>query len=211
MALALQIDALEFSYAGRAIFAGWSHRFQQGITWLRGSNGSGKTTLLKIIGGAMATHAGEIKLGDLECAAQPLDYRRRVFLCAGETPALPWLKTRELFDLYLSLYPVVQLDVFYQHLDAFGLHAVLDQPVSTLSLGQHKKMQLAIALALPVSLLLLDEPFNGVDQASLEYLQAQLALPQRLVQQTIILTSHVQPEVAIVEQVFLDGLSKNCS
>jgi ABC-2 type transport system ATP-binding protein len=91
----------------------------------------------------------------------------------------------------------------YCHLAAFGLHSVLDQSVSTLSLGQHKKMQLAIALALPVSLLLLDEPFNGVDQASLVYLQEQLLEPQRLAQQMIILTSHVEPEIAIVEQVCL--------
>jgi ABC-2 type transport system ATP-binding protein len=73
----------------------------------------------------------------------------------------------------------------------------LPQAVTTLSLGQHKKLQLALALALPVLLLLIDEPFNGLDAAAMRYLRGQLTEHAQAGTTCIVLTSYLDPDVPL--------------
>jgi ABC-2 type transport system ATP-binding protein len=191
----LQADALRFRFDTRTMFDGLSLSLPLGVTWLRGANGKGKTTLLRLLGGALEPHAGSIRLDGIDCAFDPLSYRRGSFLCGGDTPALPWLTVRELLDLHVALYGAAAGPTIASELDAFGVADTLAQPLMTLSLGQHKKVQLALALALPVRLLLLDEPFNGLDAAAVPYLREQLA--RRGERACIVLTSHVDPQLPL--------------
>jgi ABC-2 type transport system ATP-binding protein len=203
MELILQIEHLHFEYASRALFRQFGLRLGAGITWLRGENGAGKTTLLKLAGGALAPHTGTIQLDDIEIHAQPLAYRLRCYYCGGDTPQLPWLTVREVLDLHLALYPATDPALLNAELNAFHLLPALDQPVTTLSLGQHKKMQLSLALALPARLLLIDEPFNGLDADAVAYLRRQLSAPERLASQCILLTSHLDPALPLAQTIQL--------
>lgn len=199
----LYIDRLTFEFASHPLFRQFSLRLGAGITWLRGENGTGKTTLLKLAGGALTPHGGTIRLDELEIHAQPLAYRLRCHYCGGDTPQLPWLTVREILDLHLALYPATDAALLDAELRAFHLLPTLDQPVTTLSLGQHKKMQLSLALALPVRLLLIDEPFNGLDVDAVAYLRQQLSAPARLARQCIVLTSHLDPMLPLAQTVVL--------
>ncbi|MBP1205978.1 ABC-2 type transport system ATP-binding protein [Duganella sp. 1411] len=199
----LQIDRLTFEYASHPLLRQFSLRLGAGITWLRGENGAGKTTLLKLAGGALTPHGGTLRLDELEIHAQPLAYRLRCHYCGGDTPPLPWLTVREILDLHLALYPATDAALLDAELRAFHLLPTLDQPVTTLSLGQHKKMQLSLALALPVRLLLIDEPFNGLDVDAVAYLRQQLSAPARLARQCIVLTSHLDPMLPLAHTVVL--------
>jgi ABC-2 type transport system ATP-binding protein len=197
----LRADGLRFRFDSRTVFNGLSLSLVDGITWLRGPNGQGKTTLLKLLGGALAPHAGSIRLGDLDCARDPVAYRLHCFLCSGDSPSLPWFTVRELLDLHLALYPAALAADLASELDAFGIAGTLDQPLATLSLGQHKKVQLALALSLPVRVLLLDEPFNGLDAKAVDYLRTRLG--DRARQSCIVLTSHVEPQLALAGMIEL--------
>ncbi|KQQ31053.1 ABC transporter ATP-binding protein [Duganella sp. Leaf126] len=199
----LAISGLTFNHPGRALFRGFDLQLGTGVTWLRGENGAGKTTLLKLAGGAMTPHGGSIRLDDVDIAAQPLAYRLQAFYCGGDLPQLPWLTMRELFDLHLSLYPATDAALLDAQVQALHLGGALEQPLTTLSLGQHKKVQLALALALPVRLLLIDEPFNGLDADAMAYLRGQLAAPARLARQCIVLTSHLEPALPLARTVML--------
>jgi ABC-2 type transport system ATP-binding protein len=191
----LRADGLGFRFPTRPVFDGLSVALPAGVTWLRGPNGKGKTTLLKLLGGALAPHAGSIKLDELDSAREPIAYRRGSFLCSGDTPQLPWLMVRELLDLHFALFPGADGKQAARQLDAFGVADTLAQPLATLSLGQHKKVQLALALSLPVRLLLLDEPLNGLDAPAVLYLREQLVL--RSAGTCIVLTSHVDPQLPL--------------
>ena len=197
--MGLTIESLNFEYTGRVLFRGFAMQAEHGITWLRGENGAGKTTLMKLIAGAMAPHHGSIRIGGIDQAVQPLAYRQQCFYCGGDTPQLPWLTVREVLDLHVALYPGADAALMDEELRAMRLLPVLEQPVSALSLGQHKKMQLAIAFALPVQVLLIDEPFNGLDAAALEYVRARLAAREGVV----LLTSHLEPLVEVAQVVQL--------
>lgn len=199
----LAIEHLNFEYAGHPLFRRFSLQLDAGIAWLRGENGAGKTTLMKLIAGALLPHTGTLAVAGIDSARQALDYRRRVHYCGGDTPALPWLTVRELFDLHLALYPGADAGELNAQLDAFRLRGVLEQPVTTLSLGQHKKMQLSLALALPVTVLLIDEPFNGLDMAAVAYLRTQLADPARRARQCTVLTSHLEPDLPLAQTIQL--------
>jgi ABC-2 type transport system ATP-binding protein len=199
----LRIDQLDFEYASHPVFQQYSLTLGAGVTWLRGDNGAGKTTLLKLAGGALTPHAGHIWLDGIEVHAQPLAYRLHCYYCGGDTPSLPWLTVREVLDMHMSLYTGADVDALNRELAAFHLTPALDQPVTTLSLGQHKKMQLALALSLPVRLLLIDEPFNGLDVDAVAYLRQQLSAPARLARQVILLTSHLDPQLPLTGSVQL--------
>ena len=193
----LEVDGLLFHFDTHPVFAGYCLRLEAGIAWLRGANGAGKTTLLKLLAGALDEQAGTIRLEQFDKRRDPLAYRLHSFYCGGTTPDLPWLTAREFLDLHLTLYPATDPKRLHQHLAAFGLLGALDQSVATLSLGQHKKLQLALALSLPVRLLLIDEPFNGLDLAAATYLRAQLTLRVAMADSCIVLTSHIEPQVPV--------------
>lgn len=200
----LRVEGLHFHFDTRPVFADFSAHFPPGVTWLRGANGMGKTTLLKLMAGALAPNAGSIGLGACDSAAQPLAYRLAAFYCGGDLPELPWLTAQEFLDLHLALYPATEVAKVQAQLTAFAILDVLPQALSTLSLGQHKKVQLALALALPVNLLLLDEPFNGLDAAAMAWLRGELDMRALAGTQTIVLTSHVDPQIAVVQALDLE-------
>ena len=197
----LHIAQLDFHFATHSVFQGFNKQFGPGVTWLRGANGAGKTTLLKLAGGALLPARGAIRLDDIDSARLPLAYRARTFYCGGDAPALPWLQVHEFLDLHLALYPGSDRALLNDELGAFALTSTLQQSITALSLGQHKKLQLALALALPVRLLLIDEPFNGLDAAAMAYLRTRLSEPARLARQCIVLTSHLAPDVPLAATV----------
>lgn len=199
----LHLSALSFRFDARLIFSDYSLALEPGITWLRGPNGQGKTTLLRLMAGSLVPHAGSISLDGVDSAAQQLAYRLGSFFCGGDVPELPWLTVQEFLDIHMALYPAAEAARVDAQLDAFGVRQTLPQLLSTLSLGQHKKVQLALALALPVRLLLVDEPFNGLDAAASDYLRAQLDARGAARDACIVLTSHLDPQVAIVQTVDL--------
>ena len=193
----LQLASLSFRFGSRLIFSDYSLALEPGITWLRGPNGKGKTTLLRLMAGSLSPHAGTIAMDGIDSAAQPLAYRLQSFFSGSDVPELPWLTVQEFLDIHLALYPAADAVRLDAQLDAFGMLQALPQQLATLSLGQHKKVQLALALALPVRLLLVDEPFNGLDAPAGAYLRTQLAARAAAGDVCIVLTSHVDPLVAV--------------
>lgn len=200
----LQIADLRFRFDQRLMFEQFSLTFGSGLTWLRGANGAGKTTLLKLLAGILLPQGGTIRLDGADSREAALRYRSSCFYCGTESPQLPWLSAREFLELHLALYPALDATALDVQLAAFDLQPALHLAVTALSLGQHKKLQLALALALPVRLLLLDEPFNGLDGAAMQYLRGQLSAPQRLERTCILLTSHLEPMVPLARTIELD-------
>ncbi len=199
----LQVTALDFRFATHPVFHDFAIALGAGLTWLRGPNGKGKTTLLRLLAGALLPQRGQIALGGVDSARQPYAYRLAAFYSGGDLPELPWLTVQELLDIHLALYPATEASAVNAQLQASGIGDVLAQSLSTLSLGQHKKVHLALALALPVRLLLLDEPFNGLDAAAVDYLRAQLAARARDGSTCIVLTSHLDPALTVQQTLDL--------
>ena len=130
-------------------------------------------------------------MNGLDSRIDALAYRRHSFYCGGEAPALDWLTVSEWLDLHLSLYGAAAVPRLDTLLDAFRIGDIARQPVTGLSLGQYKKLQLALAFALPVKLLLMDEPLNGLDTHAIGVLERSLAKRMLRHDACIVLTSHL--------------------
>lgn len=171
----LQVQALSFSYPGRHVFTGWSAGFAPGLTWVRGSNGSGKSTLFKLLAGALTPLTGTRRVAGIDAATHPLDYRREVFWCGPGAIAFDHLRPTEYFAFLRGLYPRLDAARLQVHLDGFGLQTFMAKHLSELSTGTQRKVWLSAALAAGTAVVLLDEPLNALDAASLRHLREQLS------------------------------------
>lgn len=150
------------------------------IVAVLGANGSGKSTLLKMISGLLRPTTGSIALD----GGPPLDARSRVGYVGHEPHLYPALTAAENLAFFARLY-AQSPDVDGWISDA-GLGHRHDATVSSLSRGETQKLAIARALLHDPDLLLLDEPFTGLDEASADALPDRVARPGR----TIILVSH---------------------
>lgn len=189
----LVVQDLSFAYPGRPVFDGWSARFAPGLTWLRGRNGSGKSTLLKLLAGALPPLLGTLGVDGIDAAVRPLDYRREVFWCGPGAIAFDHLRAPEYFAFLGNLYPRFDADAAARHAETFGLQPFLGARLSELSTGTQRKVWLAAALAARTAVVLLDEPLNALDAASLAHLQAVLAQADAAAAQAWIVASHEPP------------------
>ena len=209
MELSLRIDQLVFSYGQRWLFDGWTAQAGAGVTWVQGANGSGKSTLLRLLAGALAPRRGAFELAGVRYAAgdreAPQAWRQQTFWCLSDPPPTPWLTIAECLGFVSGTYGDVEPERLREQVEALGLTKALATPLRDASLGQQRKTLLALALALPVRLLLLDEPFNALDVASARHLSETIAARAARGDQVILLTSHVEPHVPVRDTWVLDA------
>jgi ABC-2 type transport system ATP-binding protein len=128
------------------------------VLGLVGPNGSGKTTLLECLSGLLRADSGMIVAN-----GSPIRRRRDVLFYMPDG-ILPWPEQTVQWSLYFSAAihgaATSRVDEIKQALD---LTAFARQRVGTLSKGQRKRVLIALALLTPQPLLLLDEPFDGLD------------------------------------------------
>ncbi|MDR1049570.1 MAG: energy-coupling factor ABC transporter ATP-binding protein [Deltaproteobacteria bacterium] len=192
----LSVRGLSFSYPDRdPVFADLSFELGSGeILGLAGGNGSGKSTLLDLLAGILEPDSGEITLA---CSGGPTGLPRRTALLPQNVDH--WLlgaTPREDLELALGFDRPEPGDKGAGVLEAagvWGLSDILDEPVESLSVGQKKRLALASALAGNPDLLLLDEPFAGLDwPGSLTLLDDLSRLPKEGV--AVVLATH-DPEL----------------
>lgn len=154
-----------------------------GFLLVTGRNGSGKSTLLRLFAGLLAPSAGELEVAAGRAAIGYVAHEPLVYL---ELTAL------ENLDLYGCLYRVPERrERIGMLLERYGLWDARHERVSGYSRGMQQRLALCRALLHEPELLLLDEPFAGLDAEGAELLDAELAELRRT--RTLVVSSH-QPE-----------------
>ena len=128
---------------------------------MAGPNGSGKSTLLKLMAGMIRPSKGEVRIA----GEPPRNQRGEIGYAGHETYLYPYLTIRENLRFYARLYGVDPLRV-EQVIEMFRLGSKKDSPAGTVSHGQSQRASLARAFLHNPSILLLDEPFTGLDEDS---------------------------------------------
>jgi ABC-type multidrug transport system ATPase subunit len=202
----LEIESLSFAWNKSQVLSDFFLRLGPSLCCLRGANGAGKTTLLRLIGGGLFPGAGSIRLDGHDIQQRPIAYRSNSFWCNDEALAMNWLAAREFVELNFSLYRADQKarERWMRIASGFALNSVLDTPLDKLSLGQGRKLLFSIGLALDVKLILMDEPFNGLDIESAEHLRDALNAPERRAKQIVIISCHGDPGLPIDREIVLD-------
>jgi len=156
-----------------------------------GPNGAGKTTLLRILAGLMRPTAGEVRLADGRTPRDPAA-RRRVGLLSHQSFLYDDLTPRENLRFTGRLYGLADAaERTARALEAAGLSARADDPVRQLSRGMVQRVAIARALLHDPEILLLDEPFTGLDVPSAARLRALLAAQRAAGRGLVIVTHHL--------------------
>lgn len=139
------------------------------VTGYLGPNGSGKSTTMKMITGLMETTSGEILFDAVPVQTDPIAYRQRLGYVPEEPHLYSHLSGLEFLTMVTQLRALpgkssaARIDGL---LRLFSLHPDRHAPISSYSKGMRQKVLLSAALMHNPDLILLDEPFSGLDVAS---------------------------------------------
>ena len=160
----LQLRGIEKSYGGRRVLDDVSFDVRPGrLTGFVGGNGAGKTTTMRIVLGVLAGDGGTVTLDGAEVTASD---RRRFGYMPEERGLYPKMKVLEHIVYLARLHGFSKTDATARAtalLERLGLGERLNDNVETLSLGNQQRAQIAAALVHDPQVLILDEPFSGLD------------------------------------------------
>jgi ABC-2 type transport system ATP-binding protein len=162
----LEFSNLSKSFAGRNVIRHATGNLQAGTCALQGPNGSGKSTLLSLFAGALAADAGEILIDGLSLSDAPVAARMKLSYAPDESPVYGFITGSDLLELVEK----AKRDSVTKKTLAFakelGLMQYMSIRFSDMSLGTQKKFLLCAAWIGDPLVVLLDEPSNGLDDAS---------------------------------------------
>ena len=145
------------------------------IVGLLGPNGAGKSTLLNILATLLSPSKGTIRYGDRTAEHGGAALRSRIGMLGHDLFLYPELTARENLTFFAQLYGLPDVRrVVSDALEQSGLSGRADDYVSGFSRGMRQRVALERALLHDPRLILLDEPFTGLDQASAAALVARL-------------------------------------
>ena len=164
MASAIIIENLRKSFGEEEILHGICREFETGkIHGIVGNNGSGKTVMMKCICGFLRPDEGHVFVNGLE-VGKDIDFPEDMGIII-ETPGfLPGVTGMKNLKLLASLRGIADDRRIRQTIERVGLDSKLRKPVSKYSLGMRQRLGIAQAIMEDPSLLILDEPFNGLDK-----------------------------------------------
>lgn len=186
---ALRLERVTFGYRRAPVLCDISLAVPAGqTTVLLGRNGAGKSTLLRLCLGLLRPRAGQVRVLGLDPVRDAFEVCTRVGYVPDRPDAWSWMRVPDLFR-YLAVHQP-RWDAGRAREWAARLEVSLDRPFRALSRGEGMKAMLVAALAPDPDLLLLDEPFGGLDPVARDEVVRALvgALGER--RRTVLVSTH---------------------
>lgn len=200
---------LSKSYAGRRVVDGVSIRVEPAeIVGLLGRNGAGKTTSFRIVMGMIDADAGAVTFNDRDVSRLPMYKRARLGMgyLSQEPSIFQRLTVEQNLLAIAETTPMGRLarrSRCKSLLEQFGLTHKARDMARTCSGGERRRLEIARALVTEPRLILLDEPFSGVDPLAVEDLQKEI---RRLAEMgiAILITDHnVQQTLRVCDRAYI--------
>ncbi len=205
----LEVKGLQKTYGGRRVVDGVDfHVSRAEIVGLLGPNGAGKTTTFRMVMGMIRAEAGMVKLGDADISALPMYQRaRRGMGYLSQEPSI--FRNLSVEDNVMAILETQEgsrrerRERLGELLADLGLSRLSQSLAYTLSGGERRRLEISRALVTNPEILLLDEPFSGVDPKACADIQKIIAsLRQRGM--SILLTDHnVFETFTIADRVYI--------
>ncbi|MDN5851472.1 MAG: ATP-binding cassette domain-containing protein [Actinomycetia bacterium] len=191
----IEFDQLSKSYGAHRVLDDVTVRVRPGtVTGLLGPNGSGKTTALRILLGLERPDGGEARVGKRRIRELDAPYRY-----VGALLDASWVHPQRSARAQLNWIAHASglpVDVVQPSLEEVGLVDVADAKVGTFSLGMRQRLGIASTLLGDPSILIYDEPLNGLDHDGVEWVRS-FFLRQTERGRTVLLSSHLLSEVEL--------------
>lgn len=193
-ASAINVVNLKMRFGEELVLKGINRDFEAGkIHGIVGNNGSGKTVLMKCICGFLMPTEGMVNVGG-KVIGKDVDFPEDVGIII-ETPGfLPGITGVKNLKILASLKRKIKEPQIREAIEKVGLDPDLKKPVSKYSLGMRQRLGIAQAIMEDPSILILDEPFNGLDKNGVLQMR-ELIKELKKEGKTIILASHNQTDI----------------
>ena len=205
----LATNGLRKVYSGRAVVKGVSITVDPGtIVGLLGPNGAGKTTCFYMVVGLTRPDDGSVLLGDEDITDLPmyLRARRGISYLPQEPSIFRRMSVEDNIGCILetlSLPPADKDARLEQLIEQFGLGGVRKNPGYALSGGERRRVEIARALVISPSFILLDEPFAGIDPIAVREIQ-QIVAHLREMGIGVLITDHnVRDTLKITDTAYI--------
>lgn len=163
---------------------------------LVGGNGSGKTMLMKCICGFNSIFTGEIEVRGQKIG-KDVEFPGSTGFIIENPGFMPYLSGYENLKLLAGIHKKIGKPEIFQYMELVGLEPENKKKVRKYSLGMKQRLGLAQALMEDPEVLILDEPFNGLDKQMLEKMRDVLNA-ERDKGKTILLASHNEKDIAYI-------------
>jgi ABC-2 type transport system ATP-binding protein/heme exporter protein A len=162
----ISIEHLYKSFGNFSVLEDINFEVQQGdFVTIFGPNGAGKTTLIKILSTLITPTRGRVIVDGFDVRDKPLEVRRRIGVISHETYLYHELTAFENLQFYGRMYDVKNLEERIREvLEQVGLQYRRNDRVGTFSRGMKQRLSIARAILHKPQILLLDEPYTGLDQ-----------------------------------------------
>lgn len=205
--MSLTVGSLAVTLEGRRILDNVSLHVDTGRTIaVCGPSGSGKTTLLRAIAGLVPIDAGRVEVDGADVTGTPT-HRRSIGFVFQDNQLFPHMNVERNvgYGLRVLGWETTRIRTRVDELlERVQLSDRRDQDVATLSGGEAKRVALARALAPSPRVLLLDEPFTGLDRPLHDQLAAMVERVLRDTGTTAVLVSHDPADVEAIAQSRVD-------
>ena len=204
----ITVDNLSFSYGKRKpkVLDGFSMNLTEGNVYgLLGKNGTGKSTLLYLMAGLLRAKTGKVCFKGMDVSKRCTAILQDMFLVPEEF-ALPALSMKQYVKLNAPFYPNFSMEQLKSCLNGFEMNE--DIHLGELSMGQRKKAFMCFALATNASLLMMDEPSNGLDIPSKSQFRKVIASGMTDEKTVIISTHQVRDIDSLLDHVLIMNDSK---
>ena len=192
--IVIRVEGVYKRFGTDTVLKDVSRSFERGrIHGIVGNNGSGKTVLMKCICGFLIPDGGSITVNG-ERVGKDVDFPPGLGLII-ETPGfLPNMTGVKNLDILASLNKKIGLEQIAAAIRRVGLDPLMKKPVGKYSLGMRQRLGIAQAIMENPSLLILDEPLNGLDKHGVREMR-QLIKGLKEQGKTILLASHNQGDI----------------
>jgi heme exporter protein A len=187
----LAVEDVRKTFGGVDALRGVSFSLERGeFLCLFGPNGAGKSTLLKILSTLLPLSTGSVRVQGFDLQEHPEEFRARLGVVSHQSYLYDDLTAQENLEFYAGLYDVADPHGTAEVLlEEAGLYPRRHSPVAEFSRGMLQRLSIARALVNDPILLLLDEPYTGLDEHAANRLRGQM---ERLHDQerTILMVTH---------------------
>ena len=204
----IEVENLSFSYGRRKskVLEDFSMKLDKGSVYgLLGKNGTGKSTLLYLMAGLLRPQTGNVLYKGVDVKKRYPNTLQDMFLVPEEF-ALPNVSLKQYVKLNAPFYPNFSDELLNACLRDFDMN--VDIHLGELSMGQKKKAFMCFALATNTSLLMMDEPTNGLDIPSKSQFRKVIASGMSDDKAVIISTHQVRDIDSLLDHVLIMDGSK---
>jgi len=175
----LVINKLSIAYDKLVVLENFNAEFDKGIHWIQGHNGSGKSSLLKSLCGINPVNLGMVKIMGHDLYKDARKAKSKLCFVPDKPEVYPFLTGLQFLKMIAKIKNTLLTDELYDFMETINLSQFYHTEFAQMSFGTRRKFTLCMVFIGNPQVILLDEPFNGLDKNTIKHFKNWLIQAKR--------------------------------